>query len=55
MKHTIEISTVDALLIVQLLHEKYFENETDRNIAEKLRDKILTIVGNNLSEQTKEV
>ena len=46
MKHTIEISTVDALLIVQLLHDNNLENETDKLIAERLRNKIIKEVAN---------
>ena len=49
MKHTIEISTVDALLIVQLLHDNNLENETDKLIAERLRNKIIKEVANVLS------
>ena len=51
MKHTIEIDTVDALLIVQLLRENNLENETDRLIAKNLKDKIIELVGRELSEQ----
>ena len=50
MKHTIEISTVDALLIVQLLRENNLENETDKLIAKRLKDKIIKIVGEELSK-----
>ena len=53
MKHTIEINTVDALLIVQLLHDNHFENDTDKLIAERLRNKIIKKVGKELSEHTK--
>ena len=48
MKHTIEISTTDALLIVQLLHENYLENETDKLIAERLRNEIIEKVAKEL-------
>ena len=41
MKHTIEIKTVDALLIVQLLHDNHFENVVDKTIAERLRNEII--------------
>ena len=51
MKHTIEIDTVDALLIVQLLHENYLKNETDKLIAERLRNEIIEKVGKELSER----
>ena len=51
MKHTIEISTVDALLIVQLLHNNHLENEIDKSIAERLRNEILEKVGKELSDQ----
>ena len=51
MKHTIEISTVDALLIIQLLHDNHLENETDKLIAERLRSQIIEKVGKELSEQ----
>ena len=45
MKHAIEISTVDALLIVQLLHDNHFENVVDKAIVERLRNKIIEKVG----------
>lgn len=51
MKHTIEISTVDALLIAQLLHDNHLENEIDKSIAERLRNEILEKVGKELSDQ----
>lgn len=50
MKHTIEINTVDALLIVQLLHENHFENVVDKAIAERLRNEIIEAVGKELYE-----
>ncbi len=52
MKHLIEISTIDALLIVQLLHDNYFENDADKLIAERLRNEIIEKVGKELSEHT---
>lgn len=51
MKHTIEIDTVDALLIVQLLRENNLENETDKLIAKNLKDRIIELVGKELSEK----
>ena len=51
MKHTIEISTVDALLIIQLLHDNNLQNETDKLIAERLRNAIIEKVGQELTEQ----
>lgn len=51
MKHTIEIRTVDALLIVQLLHDSHLENEIDKLIAERLRNEIIEKVAKDLSEQ----
>ena len=54
MKHTIEISTIDALLLVQLLHTNNLENETDKLMAERLKDKILEKVGKNLAEHAKD-
>ena len=51
MKHTIEINTIDALLLVQLLHDNHLENETDKLIAERLRNQIIEIVGNDLPKQ----
>ena len=51
MNHKIEISTVDALLIVQLLHDNYLENDTDKLIAERLRNEIIEKVCKELSEQ----
>lgn len=53
MKHTIEISTIDALLIVQLLHENNMQNETDKRIAERLRENILETVGKQLCKKEK--
>ena len=50
MKHTIEISTVDALLIVQLLHDNHFKNVVDKAIAERLRNEIIEKVGRDLYE-----
>lgn len=50
MKHTIEINTIDALLIVQLLHDNHLENEIDKLIAERLRNKIIEQVGKELPE-----
>lgn len=51
MKRTIEISTVDALLIVQLLPDNNLENEIDKAIAERLRNEIIEKVGKELSDQ----
>ena len=51
MKHTIEISTVDALLIIQLLHDNNLQNKTDKLIAERLRNEIIEKVGKELTEQ----
>ena len=50
MKHNIEISTVEALLIVQLLRENVLENETDRLMASRLKDVIIERVAEQLSE-----
>ena len=49
MKHNIEISTVEALLIVQLLRENELENETDKLIAQRLKDMIIEKVATQLS------
>lgn len=49
MNHTIEINTVDALLIVQLLHNNYLKNETDKLIAERLKNEIIEKVSRELS------
>ena len=54
MKRTIEINTVDALLIVQLLHDNHFENVVDKTIAERLRNKIIERVGKDLYESVNE-
>ena len=51
MKHNIEISTVEALLIVQLLRENALENETDKLIAQRLKDMIIENVATQLSEK----
>ena len=48
MNHTIEINTTDALLIVQLLHNNYLRNETDKLIAEKLKNMIINKVSKEL-------
>lgn len=50
MKHNIEISTVEALLIVQLLRENALENETDKLIAQRLKNMIIEKVAEQLSE-----
>lgn len=49
MRHNIEISTVEALLIVQLLRENALENETDKLIAQRLKDMIIEKVATQLS------
>lgn len=54
MNHTIEINTTDALLIVQLLHDNHLENEVDKAIAERLRNKIIEKVGKELYESVNE-
>lgn len=51
MKHNIEISTVEALLIVQLLRENSLENETDREMARRLKDTIIKRVTTQLSSK----
>lgn len=51
MNHTIEIDTVDALLIIQLLIENNLENETDKLMANRLKEKIIKEVSKDLSEQ----
>ena len=51
MKHNIEINTVEALLIVQLLRENDLENETDRLIAKRLKDTIIEKVAMQLREK----
>ena len=51
MKHNIEISTVEALLIVQLLRENSLENETDKLMAKNLKDMIIEKVASQLSEK----
>lgn len=51
MKHNIEISTVEALLIVQLLRENALENETDKLIAQRLKNMIIEKVATQLSEK----
>ena len=51
MKHSIEISTVEALLIVQLLRENILENETDKLIAQRLKDMIIEKVTSVLQEK----
>lgn len=50
MKHTIEISTADALLIVQLLRENQLENKTDKLVAEKLKYEIISQVNEDLRD-----
>ncbi len=51
MKHNIEINTVEALLIVQLLRENDLENETDRLIAKRLKDTIIEKVAMQLGNK----
>ena len=51
MKHTIEINTVEALLVVQLLRENNLESETDKLIAERLKERIVKAVSKELSEK----
>ena len=51
MKHNIEISTIEALLIIQLLHEDNMSNETDRLMAKRLKDMIIEKVSNELSSE----
>ena len=51
MKHTIEISTADYLLLYHVLSENNLENEIDKLCAERLKEKISEIVIKNLSEQ----
>ena len=50
MKHNIEIDTVEALLIIQLLRENSLDNDTDRLIAKRLKDTIIEKVAAKLSE-----
>lgn len=54
MKHKIEFTTVDALLLIQLLNENNFENEIDKKLANNLRQNILDVVGNDLKDNEKE-
>ena len=51
MNHNIEISTVEALLIVQLLRENDLLNETDKSIARNLKDMIIKKVTTELSKE----
>jgi hypothetical protein len=55
MKHTIEISTVESLLIIDLLEEPKIQvslqNENDRQMARRLRDRIRKEVMTELSKQ----
>lgn len=51
MKHNIEINTVEALLIAQLLCENDLQNETDRQIASRLKDMIIEKVAIALREK----
>ena len=44
MKHTIEISTADYLLLYHVLSENNLENEIDKLCAERLKEKISEIV-----------
>jgi hypothetical protein len=48
MKHTIEISTAEALLVIQLLRENQLENETDKLVAERLKYEIISKVNEDL-------
>lgn len=55
MKHTIEINTVESLLIINLLEEPKIQvslqNENDRQMARRLRDRIRKEVMTELSKQ----
>lgn len=55
MKHTIEISTVESLLIINLLEEPKIQvslqDENDRQMARRLRDRIRKEVMTELSKQ----
>ena len=55
MKHTIEISTVESLLIINLLEEPRIkvslQNENDRQMARRLKDRIRKEVMTELSKQ----
>lgn len=53
MKHSIEISTVEALLIVQLLRENELKNQTDKVMAKSLKDLIIKKVAAELSKTKK--
>lgn len=50
MKHNIEVSTVEALLITQLLRENNLENETDKAMAKRLKDMIIKKVATELQK-----
>lgn len=41
MEHNIKISTVEALLIIQLLRENEFSNKTDKIMARSLKEMII--------------
>ena len=51
MKHIIEISTADSLLLIQLLSENNLENEIDKLAADRLKERIVQAVSKDLSEQ----
>lgn len=51
MKHIIEISTADALLIIQLMLENNLENEIDKLCVERLKEKIIKTVSEDLSQK----
>ena len=53
MKHTIEFSTANALLINQLLLENKLENEIDKLSAERIKEKIIKTVSEDLSQKNK--
>lgn len=52
MKHVIEMSTVEALLVFNLLDKIDIQNEIDKQIAERLKERIMDTVANQLSDHT---
>lgn len=52
MKHTIEINTVEALLLIELLYYNRLKNTTDKLMAERLRNRIIEEVHKDLIDDT---
>lgn len=50
MKHTIEITTAESLVIIKGLYEEHFPSPVDKKLAIELTDRIIDVVVKNLKE-----